>query len=745
LSEIDACNAPELPSGRDLKHGLWVAIGLSLAFLAITIYQTAATLSSRLAKSDVMEAAIEGAVTGAIAFEVIWFVAAVLALHIGLGVVAWLLACASAVNWKRVREKFGRYVIGWFALLAAGTVAYSALWHPRTLLGAYYHEYMASSVAGISFGRILYFGVIAISALVVMAASWKVTRTPRVTVGWRVAAIGVPVAAASITFFAMTTGPSAAASPLVTTRPNVIIIGIDSLRLEHVRRYGGHGLTPNLDAFIHEADLFKDATTPLARTFPSWISILTGRSPVSTGARFNLADRRRVQSYPTIGDILRASGYYTVFAMDEVRFANIDESYGFDKIVSPRMGASDFLLGTYNELPLSSVVINTRLGKWLFPYSHGNRGAATMYLPRTYLERLDQEVQFDRPTLLIAHLTGAHWPYYTGETPFGIQVIDEAQSRRPLYEESLRVVDAMFGDVIAMLKRKGALENAVVVVLSDHGEALALPGDTIFQDGFTIEGLKAPFTLLHFGHGQSVLSDTQYHVMLGFQAFGATKVIETSGRDYGIPVSVEDIAPTVLDLIGLDAARLSPNGTSLAPLLRTGLAEAGDVVAADRVRFTETDLRVLPAKDGFDEDATAEENSKYFQIDPETGRMHIREYMAPLAIAYKERAAFTQQHLLAVLPAGPEAMQYMYFDLKSGNGRLLTGRPNSEDPAAQHLWDALIRHYGNEMKRPVVVTPQDGPAIDAAWANYLRSIERAQANRHTSAGIARPGDGTPES
>ena len=33
----------------------------------------------------------------------------------------------------------------------------------------------------------------------------------------------------------------------------------------------------------------------------------------------------------------------------------------------------------------------------------------------------------------------------------------------------------MFGAVVAMLERKGALDNAIVVVLSDHGEALALP------------------------------------------------------------------------------------------------------------------------------------------------------------------------------------------------------------------------------------------------------------------------------
>ena len=107
-----------------------------------------------------------------------------------------------------------------------------------------------------------------------------------------------------------------------------------------------------------------------------------------TGARFNLADRSGVEANPTIGDVLKRAGYHTVYSTDEVRFANIDESYGFDQAITPRIGASDFMIGTYNELPLASLVINTRVGKWLFPFSYANRGVATMFEPETYVERL---------------------------------------------------------------------------------------------------------------------------------------------------------------------------------------------------------------------------------------------------------------------------------------------------------------------------------------------------------------------
>ena len=187
-----------------------------------------------------------------------------------------------------------------------------------------------------------------------------------------------------------------------------------------------------------------------------------------------------MQANPTLGDVLREAGYRTIYSTDEVRFANFDETYGFDQVVTPPIGAADFVLGNYNELPLVTVIANTRLGQWLFPYSYGNRGAASLFRPQTYLSRLEREVSFDEgPTLLITHLTASHWPYFsrkhrsscrrrrtriTAAVPIGVETADE-----------------MFGAVVAMLERKGALDNAIVVVLSDHGEALGLPDDTMLE------------------------------------------------------------------------------------------------------------------------------------------------------------------------------------------------------------------------------------------------------------------------
>jgi hypothetical protein len=613
-------------------------------------------------------------------------------------------------------------VVGWFCVLAGGALVYNAVWYPRTLVGAYYHDALAVPVGPFQVGQIVYFAAFSLCGLVLgMAVARLYRRSGRVARrrSLLAASAAVLIAMATLLLPANRSGVAAAAA---SVRPHIVILGIDSLRLEQLSRFGGTGVTPNLDRFLASADLFSDTTTPAARTFSSWIAILTGRAPPVTGARFNLAERSSVKANPTIADVLKQDGYHTVYSTDEVRFANIDESYGFDQVITPRIGASDFLIGTYNELPLASLVINTRVGKWLFPFSYANRGVATMFEPGTYVERLDREVSFNEPTLFISHLTAAHWPYYTADTPFGVSkpVSEEDQ---PLYRIGLKTADRMFGDLVAMLEAKGALRNALFIVLSDHGEALGLQADSFFDDTFMVDGLRAPLKMEVIGHGQSVLSKSQYQVLLGFRTFGRTEQFGIGGREFKYPVTVEDISPTILGFLGIGGNPLSATGQSLLPMLESG--RDGTLAELTRIRYTETDLKVLPRPGGgVDEAATAQQNSAFFEVDRETARLHIRPEYAPLALAYKERAAYTKDQLLAAMPAGPYAHQYIFLDFPKKHGRLLMARPGDDEPVAQRLWDAMADHYKGELRKPAATTPADWVRIDKEWATFLE-VRRA--------------------
>ena len=152
-----------------------------------------------------------------------------------------------------------------------------------------------------------------------------------------------------------------------------------------------------------------------------------------------------------------------------------------------------------------------------------------------------------------------------------------------------------------------------------------------------------------------------------------------------------------------------------------------DSIAQARVRFTETDLAVLPVLGGgVDEAATARKNSMFFEIEPASGRLQINPDFVPLALAYKERAAFNQDRLLAALPAGPYAHQYIYFDLGARLGRLLTHRPDETEPDQQMLWDALIQHYGDELKPAIKVTPEDWDRIAVEWQQFTHKNHSVQ-------------------
>jgi hypothetical protein len=688
-------------------------------------------------RSDVMKAATGGVWAGHIGREVLYFLIAQLVLHLAFGLVVWGLAWATAVAWPRARDRFGRTVGLWFCVLAAGVIAYNAMWFPRTGLGVYYHDAARTPLGPLALGQVVYLGATAAAIWTLVAA----TTATVARVGFRRLRypLAAGLAAAALVFvsaFALV-HRAPAQDTASHERPHIIMLGVDSLRLEYLQRFGGTGVTKHLDRFLAEADIVRDTTTPAARTYPSWTAILTGRNPSVTGARFNLASREVTHISPTLGDVLREAGYRTIYSTDEVRFANFDESYGFDQVVTPPIGAADFVLGNYNELPLVSVIANTRLGQWLFPYSYANRGAATLFQPQTYLSRLEREVSFEEaPTLFIAHLTASHWPSYVSDTPMDASEKTNPDDR-PMYRLGVRVADEMFGAIVAMLERKGALGNAIVVVLSDHGEALGLPSDAMLDNKSKVQGLRAPLMVTDFGHGQSVLSPVQYQVLLGFRTLGTnvTATFAANGRNLPGAATVEDIAPTLLDLVRLPIERLSATGQSFAPLLRgePGVTRVG---SANRVRFTETDLRVLPSTDGgVDEIETARKNSKFFEVNKETGRMTIRKNHMPLSIAYKERAAFTDDLFLAAIPAGPDAHQYLLLNRATGNGRLLLEPPPPQLAADRHLWDAMSERFGDELKRPVSITMRDWPIIEAQWNQFFLIREaRARAAAAQRAG-----------
>ena len=173
-------------------------------------------------------------------------------------------------------------------------------------------------------------------------------------------------------------------------QPNIILIGLDSLRPDFTGFYGNQFVrTPNIDHFLSQAVSFSETYTPLARTFPAWLSILTGKYPKHHEARNNLIASTSIIQQDTLAKKLQQAGYVTVYATDEKRFSNITKEYGFDRIVGPKMGVNDFLLGSLSDFDKLLVVPG---GRFLFPLIMVSRSHHT-YQPDKYtISRQDLSV-----------------------------------------------------------------------------------------------------------------------------------------------------------------------------------------------------------------------------------------------------------------------------------------------------------------------------------------------------------------
>jgi hypothetical protein len=87
-------------------------------------------------------------------------------------------------------------------------------------------------------------------------------------------------------------------------------------------------------------------------------------------------------------------------------------------------------------------------------------------------------------------------------------------------------------------------------------------------------------------------------------------------------------------------------------------------------------------------------------------------------VMMKERAALDETRLLAALPVAPDRHQYLLVDRKSGQGSVLSSRPDSTDPGAQRLWDALFDNFRGELRPPVLVTAEMQPQLARQWAEH---------------------------
>jgi hypothetical protein len=372
---------------------------------------------------------------------------------------------------------------------------------------------------------------------------------------------------------------------------NIIIVGVDSLSASAFGR-----LRPSLPNLSHLMDTgvnHQRAYTPLGRTFPAWVSILSGKPPAEHGAIFNLRDMDHVAKRGLISGELRSRGYRTVYAIDERRFNNLDQSFGFDYVIGPRAGALDFIVQRLNDTPLSNLLMQSGLGKQVMPFSYINAASPNNYDAEGFVGAVLNKVAGARQLFLAVHFESAHFPFATRHAQETFTTPNQFWNK---HAAALTAVDRQVGLLMAGLAQQGYLDSALVIVLSDHGEGL---GEV--EADITLGG--EPTQLRVYGHGADVLSDHENHIVLGIIDY-------RNGRPSGASTDTRQVS--LLDLKPLMSRYASHGDAAIHPGSPCIFVESGlrFSAAADYRTLNEADL--------------AADAADYYEIDT-AGRMRLRE------------------------------------------------------------------------------------------------------------------------
>ncbi len=311
------------------------------------------------------------------------------------------------------------------------------------------------------------------------------------------------------------------------TRPNVLVMFCDQLRIDLLRCYGGDRVrTPNLDALAADGLLFEQAYTPTAICSPARASLMTGMyahehhmfnnsTPSYSYCLHLRPDAHMIQDWADENTDYQ-TGYFGKWHIGPAE--DLFNSRFHCTHPRPYEGGPGYLANSHwhphtSLGPLRKAAANPRLGPGQtsglvdVPYEDFPDVAAARYC-REFIDKRDP----NRPFLAFCAFPGPHSPWLVPES-FGLRYrpedIDLWENRRdpmrnkPLnqrklreltrqqlrqencteeeYDDNLRralaacfsyleLIDQCVGELVAYLKEKNLYDRTAIVFTADHGD-----------------------------------------------------------------------------------------------------------------------------------------------------------------------------------------------------------------------------------------------------------------------------------
>ncbi|HXT00620.1 MAG TPA: sulfatase-like hydrolase/transferase, partial [Elusimicrobiota bacterium] len=391
------------------------------------------------------------------------------------------------------------------------------------------------------------------------------------------------VLAAAALVLALAAAPARAGSgpaelPPAASGYNLILISLGNVGTAHMSLYGyPRETTPALEAWARDAVVFENAYSPASWTLPVGTSLFTSLYPFAHGVTARGARNILNPDVPTLPEILRRAGYATAaFTGGLDYYKGFGHMRGFETVADN----PDFT-GYATTLPQASAWLAKNERRPFFLFIHGYDAHCPFIPPPPPIlgafTRDNPDPGFDasrclrgsggssdgyvvepgpRCDLDKTSLECAVSPSPAGSTKIVLKQAD-VDHLRDLYDEDVLSVDAQIGRFLASLSA-ATLSRTVVVVYCEHGEMFAKHG--LFGRPGAVRG---------------VLFDDVLHVPL------LVRLPRPEPRRVRAMVSLVDVMPTLLDLLGLPAAPdLRIQGRDLRPLIEGGSAPAHDRIFA---------------------------------------------------------------------------------------------------------------------------------------------------------------------
>jgi arylsulfatase A-like enzyme len=331
--------------------------------------------------------------------------------------------------------------------------------------------------------------------------------------------------------------PESALDKSADDGPNVLLITVDTLRADHLGLYGYHRPTsPNIDRWFSDTWIFDRAYAPEASTPPSIVSILTGKLPQNHRVRLFyqlLPDEVRTLS----GHFRRGGGYQSAAVVSNMVLTNEAVGLGdrfdyYDDYVDERESKRPVWARTARRTTDAALV-------WL-----------------------EEHRSKEDPHFLWVHYIDPHGPYqppsdaprrftHEGFHPIDVDRIQPYQRDPDVtdaldyvdrYDEEIAYCDREIGRLLDAYAGMGLADEAIIVFTADHGETM-IEHEYWFTHTYDVHepivrvplALRVPRSLVENDMPPARAQTSRF-----------------VSRQIAHPVSLIDLAPTLLELAGID-------------------------------------------------------------------------------------------------------------------------------------------------------------------------------------------------